>query len=145
MAIQETSTLSDLKHSAHLWFVARSMLIDAGCPIHVNCHIPSVLSQWLERITGRPISMDMIPMREAQETWRDIKPGEAGRFSNGTLVVRLDPACELSDGLRSEEAQLMGVVVWTDDGNGAPGALIVIGSDTTCERVVWHGSRVRSR
>ena len=88
--------------------------------------------------------MDTIPMNAPTTMWRDIQPGEGASFPNGTLVVRIEPKCELADGLRHDESTRMGVVVRTDDGNCVPGALIVIGDDTSCEKVVWYGPRTGS-
>lgn len=76
--------------------------------------------------------------------WRDIPPGDGARtIPTMTLVVRIDPTCELANGLRKEEAKYMGVVVKTDQlrDDIAPGSLIYVGPDTEVEHYVWHGLR----
>jgi hypothetical protein len=76
--------------------------------------------------------------------WRDIPPGDGARtIPNMTMVVRIDPACELADRLRPEEAKYLGVVIKTDqlqDGI-APGALLYVAPDAEVEHIVWHGPR----
>jgi hypothetical protein len=77
-------------------------------------------------------------------TWREIPPGDGARtIPNMTLVVRIDPTCEMARGLRQDEAKYLGVVVKTDQLREgiAPGALIYITPDTEVEHYVWHGNR----
>jgi hypothetical protein len=84
-----------------------------------------------------------IPIREPQDEWRAVNPGEGFILPGGDLVVRINPKSELAQDLRPEERSRMGVVVRTDGGYNAPGSLIVIGDDTPGKKVVWHGPRTR--
>lgn len=43
----ERDELAKCRHAAHLWTVVRSLLMNAGCPIETNCHIPTVVGEWL--------------------------------------------------------------------------------------------------
>ena len=47
--------LTDLEQAAHLWRVARELLVEAGCPIVLGCHVPTTIQNWLEKsvIDGR--------------------------------------------------------------------------------------------
>ena len=52
-AIQSERDLSKKRaHAEHLWSVARSALIDAGCPLDGNCYVPTTIEDWLHRTLG---------------------------------------------------------------------------------------------
>lgn len=73
----ERDELAKCRHAAHLWSVVRSLLIDAGCPIESSCHIPTVVGDWLQRVS--PFALQPYCAKKLVEAgWRFEWQPEAG-------------------------------------------------------------------
>jgi hypothetical protein len=90
---------------AHQWHFVRGVLIDAGCPIVDGCHIPSVVTDWLDGVTSmRHFVANGTQGILAEDVLRQVglaaKAGDSSLLECAGIVIR-----RLRDAIAKHHAQ----------------------------------------